>query len=114
MNFEDSKVINNEDLIIMYPRRTLKENDYEIWQFPYVFDNVVSLDTDLVFVHFGNRNKITHLAVNEERTKDLDHLSRIELLVHDLNEEFDYESYVFNDHNSDQAIAFIESLISSK
>lgn len=110
MYFENNKVINNEDLIIMYPRRTYKERNCEIWQYPYVKNGVLSLDTDLVIIIFGEINKIVHLTKNEERLKDTDYMGRVEVLVHDLNQEFEYEFHVFDDLYSEEASQFIELL----
>lgn len=74
-----------------------------MWQYPYVKDGIV-------FIRFGKINKLVHLALTEKRTEDLAHRNRIELLVHDLNEGFEYESHLFKDFNSDEAVAFLKML----
>lgn len=107
MKFQDNDKISNEDLIVIYPRRTPKEKNYQIWQFPYIKDNIVSLDNDLVFVKFG---EVILLAEYEQRVDDTDYIGRIELLMHDLDQDFEFKYYIFEDLLSEKVDCFIENL----
>lgn len=110
MKFQDNDKISNEDLIVIYPRRTPKEKNYQIWQFPYIKDNIVSLDNDLVFVKFGEVNKVILLTEYEQRVDDPNYICRIELLIHDLDQEFEFKYYIFEDLLSEKVDCFIENL----
>lgn len=110
MKFQDNDKISNEDLIVIYPRRTFKEKNFEIWQFPYIKDNIVSLDNDLVFVKFGEVDKVILLTEYGQRVDDPDYIGRIELLIHDLDQDFEFKYYIFEDLLSEKVDCFIENL----
>ena len=82
-------MITNEDLVACYPRRLKRIKAYEIWQFPYVKEDVLYDEEDLVGIRFGtDRNTVFLLSKFQNRLVDVNYINRIISLVHDISEEF--------------------------
>ncbi|MDE8329053.1 hypothetical protein PT249_02210 [Erysipelothrix rhusiopathiae] len=59
---------------------------------------------------FGDVNRVILLTDYEQRVVDPDYIGRIELLIHDLDEDFEYKYYIFDDLLSETVDCFIENL----
>ena len=77
LKYSDGDMITNEDLVACYPRRIKKIKSYEVWQFPYV-NNEVLYDED-------------DISMFKDRLEDLDFINRVISLVHDISDEFEIE-----------------------
>lgn len=85
----DHSIMTNEDFVICYPRRIEKGYDYEVWQYPYVRDGVFYDNFDVAVVRFGGKsNTVTLVTEHEDRLHDTDYIARIQLLIHDISEDF--------------------------
>ena len=90
MKYWDGDVINDEDLIGIYPRRLMIKDNYEIWQYPYVTDDTLQDENDIVGISFSKSlNRIYLFSPFVNRLEDMEYLNRISILVHDLMIEFD-------------------------
>ncbi|MDO5036821.1 MAG: hypothetical protein Q4E37_00800 [Tissierellia bacterium] len=95
MKYLDGTLLTNEDLLASYPRRIEKNENYEIWQFPYVKNEVLYDEEDLVGIHFGDRRtKIFLISKFKNRLEDLDFIDRVIALVHDISDEVELEKQV--------------------
>ncbi|MDE8051301.1 hypothetical protein PT042_03540 [Erysipelothrix rhusiopathiae] len=68
------------------------------------------MDSDLVFIKFGEVNKVILLTEYKQRVVNPEYIGRIELLIHDLDEDFEYKYYIFDDLLSETVDCFIENL----
>lgn len=59
---------------------------------------------------FGDVNRVILLTDYEQRVVDPDYIGKIELLIYDLDEEFEYKYYIFDDLLSETVDCFIENL----
>lgn len=92
LKYSDGDMITNEDLVACYPRRIKKIKSYEVWQFPYVNNEVLYNEDDIVGISFGNGiNKIYIISMFKDRLEDLDFINRVISLVHDISDEFEIE-----------------------
>ncbi|MDO5047455.1 MAG: hypothetical protein Q4D88_02780 [Anaerococcus sp.] len=92
MKYSDETILTNEDLVACYPRRIEKNSSYEIWQFPYVYNEVLYGEDDIVGISFGDRiNKIYLISKFKNRLEDLDFINRVISLIHDISDEFEVE-----------------------
>ena len=95
MKYSDETMLTNEDLVACYPRRIEKNKSYEIWQFPYVNNDVLYDEDDIVGIIFGDRiNKIFLISKFKYRLEDENFINRIISLVHDVSDEFDLKKYL--------------------
>lgn len=91
----DRTPLTNEDLIACYPRRLQIETGYELWQFPYVRDDVLYDEDDLIIVRFHEgTSRVSVLSKYPHHLEDRDYLGRVLLLVHDASQEFFLDKYL--------------------
>lgn len=84
--------IYDEDLLVIYPRRIIKKKNYEVWQFPYVKNNIYHDDFNLAVVRFGFiSNDILLISEHQNRLEDREYIGRVQLLVHDISSEFNVD-----------------------
>ena len=71
MKYTDGTILENHDLVILYPRRILKKENYEIWQYPYFDNEVLYDDFDLQLIVFKEDIvRSFHVSEKYERLKD--------------------------------------------
>lgn len=90
MKYWDNDELTNEDLIGIYPRRLMIKDNYEIWQYPYVIDDTLYDENDIVGVEFSKFvNRVFLFSSFKNRIDDMEYLNRISILVHDLGKGFE-------------------------
>ena len=73
MKYEDKTKIEELDLTALYPRIIEKHENYEIWQHPYVREDVLENDPDFQLVYFNKDGSVDsyHVSSKEYRFKDI-------------------------------------------
>lgn len=110
LKYSDKTKLTNEDLVACYPRRIEKNKNYEIWQFPYVNNEVLYDEDDMVGISFGERvNKIFLISKFKYRLEDLDFINRVISLVHDISDKFEIEKHlVTTDPSLEEVLRMME------
>lgn len=91
MRYQDNDKLTNDDLVAIYPRRLYKKDNIEIWQFPYVKDEILYDEDSLVGIKFSKVSEVYLVTPIKDRIEDKEYLNRIISLVHDL--DMDFETY---------------------
>lgn len=108
MRYQDNDQLTNEDLVAIYPRRLYKKGTIEIWQFPYVKDEILYDEDSLVGIEFSTIAELYLVTPFKNRYEDKEYLNRIISLVHDL--DMDFEVYSINkDLTVKEIIAYLET-----
>ena len=93
MKYIDNSKLNNEDLVACYPRRIEIKKNYELWQFPYIKDDILHDEIDIVGINFfENIVRISIISECHHHLKDPNYINRIISLVHDITTEFIIEN----------------------
>lgn len=110
LKYSDGTILTNEDLVACYPRRIEKKENYEIWQFPYVKNEVLHDEDDIIGISFIERtNKIFLISKFKHRLEDLDFINRIISLVHDVSDKFEFEKHlVTTDPSLEEVLRIME------
>lgn len=113
---QNGDIISPEDMAITYSRRTVKTERYEIWQHPYIKDNVVSDSFDLQLVLFYPDNLVEsyHVSDTMHHLEDVSQLIKLQLVYHDIALKFKEYTHLVNDIYSDEADLYFESVLLSK
>lgn len=116
MKYSDGSEIMEEDLVASYPRRIVKDLNYEIWQHPYVKDRVLHDDFDLQLIYFNDDKSIDSYVAsdNSDHLVDINHLAKIQLIFHDICETFNEHTLLVEDILTDEASIIFEKIISEK
>ncbi len=97
MNYANHSTLTNEDLVACYPRRIEKAESYELWQFPYVKNNILYNEDDIIGIIFSkDKNIINIISEYSYHLEDNDYINRIISLVHDISNEFIVNKYFAN------------------
>ena len=113
MKYYDGSDIEEVDIISIFPRRIEIGANYEIWQHPYFKNNVLAENFDLQLIYFKDKNNVEsyHFTQDKERFSDVNHLSRMQLLFHDVCENFQEYNILVEDIWSSEAFSNIEKII---
>lgn len=113
MKFENGTILTSEDMLALYPRRILKEQKYEIWQHPYIREDILEDGYDLQLVVFNDDGSVNsyHVSDKEHRLKDLTHLGKLQLIYHDVTLEFNEHQHLIDDIYSDEADDYFERIL---
>ena len=116
MKYYDGSVIKEEDIVAIFPRRIEIGENYEIWQHPYFKNGVLAEDFDFQLIYFIDRKNVEsyHITQDKERLTDANHLSRFQLLFHDVCENFHEENILVEDIWSGEAFSIIRKIIKEK
>lgn len=97
MEYTDKTRLTNEDLVACYPRRIGMGQDYELWQFPYVKNEILYDEDDIIAINFGKKtNRISIISEYPAHFDDLDYINRVISLVHDVSDSFQVNHYLIN------------------
>lgn len=108
MNYTDRSKLTNEDLVACYPRRIEMAKSYELWQFPYVKDDILYDEDDIIGITFDEGfNHIYIISEYPHHLEDADYINRIISLVHDISNEFSVDKYLVNN----SSISSIEEIL---
>lgn len=111
MKYIDDSELNNEDLVACYPRRIEMQKNYELWQFPYVKEEVLHDENDIVGINFfENRIRISIISECQNHLEDSDYINRIISLVHDISTEFIVEKHLVSNLDSSSTEKILESI----
>lgn len=111
MKNSDNVIMTNDDIMICYPRRIEKNQNYEVWQFGYIRDDVFYDNFDLAFIKFSqDKNMITVISEHKNRLEDTAYISRIQLLIHDISSEFDVKTVLVSDIFGNEVDLILEKL----
>lgn len=116
MKYYDGSDIEEVDILSVFPRRIEIGANYEIWQHPYFKNNVLAENFDLQLIYFIDEKNVDsyHITQDKERFSDVNHLSRIQLLFHDVCENFYEHNILVEDIWSGEAFSNIEKIIKDK
>lgn len=116
MKYSDGTVMMEEDLVASYSRRIVKDLNYEIWQHPYVKDGVLHDSFDLQLVYFNDDKSVDSYVAsdNSDHLVDINHLSRMQLIFHDISESFNEHTLLIEDIWTDEAHISFNKIISEK
>lgn len=116
MKYYDGSDIEEVDIVSIFPRRIEIGANYEIWQHPYFKNSVLTENFDLQLIYFIDENNVESylFTQDKERFSDVNHLSRIKLLFHDVCENFREHNILVDDIWSGEAFSNIEKIIQEK
>ena len=116
MKYYDGSDIEEVDIVSIFPRRIEIGANYEIWQHPYFKNSVLTENFDLQLIYFIDENNVESylFTQDKERFSDVNHLSRIKLLFHDVCENFREHNILVDDIWSGEAFSNIEKIIKEK
>lgn len=116
VKYQNGNLIPPEDMAITYSRRTVKTEQYEIWQHPYIKDNIVSDSFDMQLVIFNPDNLVEsyHVSDTMHHFEDVSQLIKLQLVYHDITLEFKEYTHLVDDITSDEANLYFEKVLLSK
>lgn len=116
LKYQDGNLIPPEDMAITYSRRTVKTEQYEIWQHPYIKDNIVSDSFDLQLVIFNPDQSVESYHVSDavHHFEDVSQLIKLQLVYHDITLKFKEYTHLVDDITSDEADLYFEKVLLSK
>ena len=101
MNYTDHSKLTNEDLVACYPRRIEMAKSYELWQFPYVKDDILYDEDDIIGITFNESlNRIAIISEYPHHLEDTDYINRIISLVHDISNKFSVDKHLVNNDST--------------
>lgn len=84
-----------------YPRRIEMANSYELWQFPYVKDDILYDEDDIIGITFHEGfNRISIISEYPHHLEDTDYINRILSLVHDISNEFVVDKHLVDSNRT--------------
>lgn len=116
LRYQNGNLILPEDMAITYSRRTVKTEQYEIWQHPYIKDTIVSdsFDMQLVLFYPDNLVESYHVSDTMHHFEDVSQLIKLQLVYHDITLEFKEYTHLVDDITSDEANLYFENVLLSK
>lgn len=109
MEYWNGVKLKNDDLVACYPRRIQVGKYYEIWQFPYVRNNILHDGDDIVAITFLDNHQITVISEHSDRLNDQDYLNRIINLVHDISKnDYVVKTELVDDLDSEKTKNFLD------
>ena len=116
LRYQNGNLILPEDMAITYSRRTVKTEQYEIWQHPYIKDTIVSDSFDMQLVIFNPDQSVEsyHVSDTMHHFEDVSQLIKLQLVYHDITLEFKEYTHLVDDITSDEANLYFENVLLSK
>lgn len=116
VKYQNGNLILPEDMAITYSRRTVKTEQYEIWQHPYIKDTIVSDSFDMQLVIFNPDLSVESYQVSDtmHHFEDVSQLIKLQLVYHDITLEFKEYTHLVDDITSDEANLYFEKVLLSK
>src|SRR5690554_1499529 len=116
VKYQNGNLILPEDMAITYSRRTVKTEQYEIWQHPYIKDTIVSDSFDMQLVIFNPDQSVEsyHVSDTMHHFEDVSQLIKLQLVYHDITLEFKEYTHLVDDITSDEANLYFENVLLSK
>ena len=116
MKYEDGTILEESDLIALYPRRIEKKENYEVWQHPYTKGNVLENEPDFQLVFFNEDGSVDsyHVSHKEYRFKDLTHLGKLQLIYHDITLKFNEYTHLIQDVWSSEPDDYFSEILKKK
>ena len=116
MKYWNGVILTEEDLIAIYPRRIVKNKNYEVWQHHYINDGILHVDFEIQLVIFESESKVSsyYFSSSLERLYDKNHIGRMQLVFHDVCLNFEEHFILVEDIYSEEVFNKIKVIVDGK
>lgn len=116
LKYQNGNLILPEDMAITHSRRTVKTELFEIWQHPYIKDNIVSDSFDMQLVIFNPDQSVEsyHVSDTVHHFEDVSQRIKLQLVYHDITLKFKEYTHLVDDIYSNEADLYFEKVLLSK